>query len=198
MSYLETCASKLTSRNAIISPSNSRRAAVAPKRSRVVALALAIVPSVPQADCLDRVTAFAQTICGDIEKSDFSQVTEGNGQLKAEVSGIIRRVVAGGEADVNAKMLRDSYENVLRQDLGKQLFNARDCRMKMVNVGKGEACKLSGSFKSEDEAVGTSGAQIAPPAQNRRLVAHLKGTATAHISQRRMDGGRGNRIFLTN
>ena len=99
-------------------------------------------------DCLTKVATFAERICGEIQRSGTSQVTEANGQLTAQVSGIVRRVLGGGEADINAKVLRESYENVLRQDLSKELFNVRECRVKMVEVGRSEACKSPVSYRA--------------------------------------------------
>lgn len=118
---------------------------------RLVLLPLLVVAtsSVAQStDCLTKVADFAERICGEIQRSGTSQVVEANGQLKAEVSGIVRRVLGGAEADVNGKVLRESYENVLRQDLSKELFNVRECRLKMVEVGRSEACKTPASYRS--------------------------------------------------
>lgn len=111
-------------------------------------VAAAFLPTqAPGADCLDRAVEFAQKVCGEIQRSGATQVIEANGQLKASISGIIRRVL--GEVDVGGggKSVRESYENVLRQDLSKELFNIRDCRMKMVEVGKVEACRISGETR---------------------------------------------------
>lgn len=93
------------------------------------------------ASCLEEVSIFAEKICGQIQTSGSRQLTEANGQLKAEVSGIVRKVLGNASGDINAKHLSDTYENVLRKDLANELFNIRECRVKMVEVGRAEACK---------------------------------------------------------
>jgi hypothetical protein len=110
-------------------------------RLTVVCSLLLIHSSATSTPCLEQAAVFAERICGEIQRSGISQVVEANGQLKAGVSGILARVLGSGSASVNAKVLRESYENVLREDLAKELFNARDCRMRMVEVARLEACK---------------------------------------------------------
>ena len=106
------------------------------------------ISSAARAGCLEEVARFAQDICGQIQTSGSRQLTEANGQLKAEVSGIVRTVLGNASVDINAKHLRDAYENVLREDLAKEPFNVRECRIKMVEVGKAEACKPVVSYKT--------------------------------------------------
>ena len=106
-----------------------------------VTLVLALCTSIASAGCLDEVAAFAEKICGQIQTSGSSKLTEANGQLKVEVSGIVRKVLGDAGGSINVKQLGDAYENVLRKDLSTELFNVRDCRIKMVEVGKAEACK---------------------------------------------------------
>ena len=116
---------------------------------RLSAVMMATVLSASaSAGCLDEVASFAERICGQIKTSGSSQLTEANGELKAEVSGIVRRVLGEGGGAINVKHLGDAYENVLRQDLGKELFDVRSCRIKMVEVGRSEACKAAVSYKT--------------------------------------------------
>jgi hypothetical protein len=115
----------------------------------VVIMAAATLPMLAVAQsCLEQVATFAERVCGEIQRSGVSQVVEANGQLKAEVSGIVSKVVGSGGGSVNGKVLRESYENVLRQDLSKELFNIRECRIKMVEVGRAEACKAPVTYRA--------------------------------------------------
>lgn len=94
-----------------------------------------------RSSCLDEVVKFANGICGEIQRSGTSNVVEANGQLKADVSGIVRRVLGNAGGNLNGKAAVGAYENVLRVDLSKELFNIRECRIKMVDVGRSELCK---------------------------------------------------------
>ena len=96
--------------------------------------------SIANASCLDEVASFAEKICGEIQNRGMGTLTEANGELKADVSGIVRKVVGEAGGGINVKHLEDSYENVLRKDLANELFNVRECRVKMVEVGREEAC----------------------------------------------------------
>jgi hypothetical protein len=94
------------------------------------------------ADCLSDVSNFAEKICGQIKTSGNTQLIEANGELKAEVSGIVRKALGDVKGDVNGKILQDTYENVLREDLSKELFNVRECRQKMAEKAL-EVCSSS-------------------------------------------------------
>lgn len=107
----------------------------------IALLCLVAFSSAASANCLKEVADFAESICGQIQSSGNRNLTEADGKLKAEVSGIVRKVVGDAAGNVNVKKLSDAYENVLREDLAKELFNVRECRMKMAQVGRDEACK---------------------------------------------------------
>lgn len=110
---------------------------------------LVAISSTASANCLKEVANFAESICGQIQSSGNKNLTEVDGKLKAEVSGIVRKVIGDASGNVNVKKLSDAYENVLREDLAKELFNVRECRMKMAQVGRAEACqKKSTNSKS--------------------------------------------------
>ena len=100
------------------------------------------------AGCLEDATTFAERICGQIQTAGSQRLVDANGQLKAEVSSIVRRIIGSAEATVNARRFTDVYENVLREDLAKELFNVRNCRMKMAEVGRAEACKTPVQYKT--------------------------------------------------
>ena len=91
-------------------------------------------------NCLQEVANFADRICGEIQTAGAAQKLEVDGTLSAEVTGIIRKVLGDAGGEVDLKNLQQSYENVLREDLADELFNARDCRIKMVEVGRAEIC----------------------------------------------------------
>lgn len=111
------------------------------KRS-IKALAAIVLPLIPVStfgSCLSEVSEFANSICGEIENSGKHDLIDVNGNLDLEVSGIVRKIV-GGKAGVEGRKLVDVYEGVLRKDLAQEKFNARDCKIKMVEVARQEAC----------------------------------------------------------
>jgi hypothetical protein len=91
--------------------------------------------------CLDQAASYAERICGEIQKSGYSQVIEADGQLKAGISGILSRVLGTAGVSTGGATIRSSYENVLRQDLAKELFNVRECRMRMAEAARTQVCK---------------------------------------------------------
>jgi len=91
--------------------------------------------------CLDDVSNFAVKICGEIQTSGSSSKTEISGELKAELSGIVRKVLGNAKAGTDGKHIAEAYENVLRNDLPAELKDVRSCRLKMVKVGRSELCK---------------------------------------------------------
>lgn len=93
------------------------------------------------APCLNDVSTFADKICGQIQTSGTSRITEASGELKANVSGIVRKVLGDVGANIDGRKIIEAYENVLRKDLSNELFNIRACRIKMVDIGQAELCK---------------------------------------------------------
>ena len=96
---------------------------------------------VAAATCLDDVAAFAVRICGEIANSGTSTIVDATGNVNANVSNIIRRVVGEGTANVSGRVLYDTYTGVLRDQLGPVQFNVIDCRQKMVNVAVPQVCQ---------------------------------------------------------
>jgi hypothetical protein len=92
------------------------------------------------ASCLDQVADFSEKICGQIQTTGSKQLTEANGELKAGISGIVKKVLADAGFDISGKVLQESYEGVLREDLSKELFSLRDCKIKMVEIARSEVC----------------------------------------------------------
>ncbi len=91
------------------------------------------------ASCLEDITKFANDICGQIKTTGNQNLISAEGKLDAKVVGIVSAAI-NARGEMGAKLQQDSYENVLREDLGKELFNVRDCRRKMAEVGRAEAC----------------------------------------------------------
>lgn len=116
---------------------------------------LLLVVAVPASsqDCLSKVRDFALSICGEIERSGARTVVSGDGKLDANVSTIIRRIVGGGAAGISGSVLSDTYESVAREELGKDRFNARECRERMVAVAISQVCNKSSSASSSSTAV---------------------------------------------
>lgn len=114
------------------------------------------------ASCLDDIADFAERICGDIKSSGNSDLTEANGELKAEVTGIVRRIVGDAGGSFNVNHLTKSYENVLREDLAKELFSVRDCRIKMVEVGRKESCAV-GATPSAKQGISRTCSYVGGP-----------------------------------
>lgn len=92
------------------------------------------------ANCLDDASKFAERICGELNTRGTTNLLEANGQLKADVSGIVKKVVGEGSASINGKYLKEAYENVLRSDLAKELSDNRSCRKEMAKAGLSHAC----------------------------------------------------------
>ncbi|WP_162299591.1 hypothetical protein [Pseudomethylobacillus aquaticus] len=109
------------------------------------------------ADCLQTAGDFAVRICGEIQREGRSSIVEGNGELKASVSGIVRKALGEAGGSFSGKAVSDAYENVLRKDLGRELFDVRQCRQKMALVGTEQACKSYPSKPTSDNKQGLLG-----------------------------------------
>ncbi len=112
---------------------------------RIVLFCLLFTNSLSEAfaDCLSDVSNFAEKICGQIKTSGNTQLIEANGELKAEVSGIVRKALGDVKGNINGKVLHDTYENVLRENLSTELFNVRECRQKMADSALSVVCSSS-------------------------------------------------------
>lgn len=118
----------------------------------VVTLLLISSTGICRADCLKTAGDFAVRICGDIQRIGSSSIVEGGGELKASVSGVVRRALGEAGGSFSGKAVSDAYENVLREDLGKELFDVRQCRQKMAQVGIEQACgKINGPSTGENK-----------------------------------------------
>jgi len=101
--------------------------------------------------CLDEAADFAEKICGEIQTSGYTQLIEANGELKVGISGIVRKVLGDAGANVNGKILQNTYEGVLREDLAKAQFNVIDCKMKMANAAISQVCMQQSDLNHHEE-----------------------------------------------
>jgi hypothetical protein len=106
----------------------------------LVTLAALQVTPANAASCLDDVANFAIRICGDIATSGTSTVVDANGNIDANISNIIERVVGGASTAINGHVLYDTYVGVARDQLAGVHFSDIDCRQKMVNVAVAQVC----------------------------------------------------------
>ena len=86
--------------------------------------------------CLDDMAKFAEQICGEISKNGSSSIVNASGGLNAEAEGLLKKFLGGAGVEGRFEVAKQSYENVLREDLGSELQNNRNCRIKMVDVGQ--------------------------------------------------------------
>jgi len=92
------------------------------------------------ASCLKEVTGFAIDICGDIDKSTNRTVVDADGNVTANVSNIIKKVLGGASTTVNGHVLYETYTGVVHDQLSAAQFNVLDCRQKMVAVAVSQVC----------------------------------------------------------
>lgn len=107
----------------------------------VMAIAFGIVPTTAMANCLDDVSSFAEKICGKIQIDGHSTTTEISGEIEADLSGMILKFLGKTKVSMDGKRVTEAYKNVLRNDLPKELMDIRQCRIKMVEIGRSELCK---------------------------------------------------------
>ena len=93
-------------------------------------------------DCLERLAKFADQICGEVDRKGAAKVVDASGNLNAGVKGLITRFIGGVDGGLSGKISTETYENVLREQLGAELFSVRSCRIEMAKVGREEACKV--------------------------------------------------------
>jgi hypothetical protein len=121
----------------------------------IVFAALTILQGKPAAaaSCLDDVATFAIRICGDIATTGSSTVVDANGNIDANISNIIKKVVGGASTSINGHILYDTYVGVARDQLASVHFNDIDCRQKMVNVAVSQVCQTSLAVSGQTSAL---------------------------------------------
>lgn len=99
--------------------------------------------------CLDEMAKFAERICGEISTKGSSSVVDAGGGLNAEAKGLLKKFVGSAGVGGDVEVVKESYENVLREHLESELRNNRDCRIKMVAVGQKYCTEAVGKSRLE-------------------------------------------------
>lgn len=106
----------------------------------IAAALLSLFAGPGQASCLSEVAAFAEEICGALNKKGSQRLVQADGKLSADIGGIIKRFAGSFEAQGQAKIFEETYENVLRSELPGELADIRRCKVNMVQVAREEIC----------------------------------------------------------
>jgi hypothetical protein len=109
-------------------------------RSGIASCLLMLLPFGAFASCLDEAAAFSERICGAISNRGSSELISGSGALSAEAKGLIARMLGSAQGDAKVDAAVSSYDNVVREELAKEHANARDCKLKMVDVAVAKVC----------------------------------------------------------
>jgi hypothetical protein len=113
------------------------------------------------ADCLDEATIFARNICGEISSRGSSRLVTSSGELNAEARGLLRSLLGSAGGELRGETQFNAYENVLREQLGPELVNVRDCRIKMAEAAIKQACERpEKSGKIEQNSYGNNSPNI--------------------------------------
>lgn len=104
-------------------------------RYLLAGLSVSVVPALAMAQALDRdsLTMIGETataICGEIMQSGSNRDIEIAGEVNAELKGLAKKLADAG-IEGTARLDDGRYANVLRDELGEELKNARECRMKV-------------------------------------------------------------------
>src|SRR5947209_1994213 len=93
------------------------------------------------ASCLDEARSFAHGVCGEISNKGSSRLVTGSGELNAEGKGLLRTLLGSAGGSLKGETHFSEYENVLREQLGTELVNVRECRGKMAEVAIKQTCE---------------------------------------------------------
>lgn len=105
---------------------------------RLIALAVLITPltargeTLGAAEALGLITQTADRICNAVSTQGSSQSAEAKGQINAQLRGLTSKFIDAG-GSVSADVNRESYQNVLRQDLASVINNNTACRERVFN-----------------------------------------------------------------
>ncbi|MHC4052831.1 hypothetical protein [Bradyrhizobium sp. 25ACV] len=128
-------------------------------RIDVLVLLLCMVPlQSASASCLGEAKEFAQDICGEISTKGSSRLVTSSGELNAEAKGLLRRMLGSAGGELKAETQLTGYENVLREQLGSELINVRNCRTRMAEAAIKQTCEKS--QKIEQRSSGDSSPNI--------------------------------------
>lgn len=82
---------------------------------------------------LDIINEFAEKICGDVPHQGASSKFEIGGKIKAELSGLTKKLVDLGIGGAS-KYETSEYSGVLQSDLAKALKNKQDCKSTIAKL----------------------------------------------------------------
>jgi hypothetical protein len=120
--------------------SRERWSVIALSGSVVASCLLMLLPFGALASCLDEAGSFSERICGEISNRGSSELISGSGALSAEAKGLIARMLGSAQGDVKVDAAVSTYNNVIRDELAKEHANARECKVKMVDVAVAKVC----------------------------------------------------------
>jgi len=98
-------------------------------------LLLATSYNASSSECLDELSKFAHSICGEINRNGGSTSLIIDGELSASANGLITKFVGRAGLEGKFKDIQTEYVNVLRKDLVGELKNTRQCKIEMVKIG---------------------------------------------------------------
>ncbi|QQO35331.1 hypothetical protein JJC00_06510 [Bradyrhizobium diazoefficiens] len=85
-----------------------------------------------QAKALDLITKTADSVCGIVKTAGNSESMKVKGEVKAQLSGLIRQLAdlgISGDADFNS----DKYEGFIRTDLATAIQNSAQCKFNVFD-----------------------------------------------------------------
>jgi hypothetical protein len=86
-----------------------------------------------QTKALGLITKTADDICSIVNHAGSSQSLKVKGDVKAQLSGLIRRLVDAGISGA-ADFSTDQYEGVIRADLAATIQHNAECKLKVFNT----------------------------------------------------------------
>ena len=106
------------------------------------------LPCSASASCLTEATDFAQRICGEVKTKGSSTLVAANGDLTAEAKGLIRDYLGSEGGTLQGQTEFTVYENVLREQLGGELINLRQCSIQMAKAAMDQVCVKAPIYKT--------------------------------------------------
>lgn len=110
------------------------------------------------ASCLAEAAEFAQRICGEVKTRGSSSLVSANGELNAEAKGLIKQFLGSAGGALQGQTETAAYENVLREQLGAELVNVRQCGIQMAKAAMDQVCVKAPTYRTcQNPAFGTKG-----------------------------------------
>ncbi|QBF31671.1 hypothetical protein CFI11_10640 [Thalassococcus sp. S3] len=99
-------------------------------------------------DALAIISESADAICGEITNEGFNRSFAVDGEVNAELKGLAKRLADAG-IEGSASFEDEKYTNVLREQLGDELKDARSCRLEVFRT-------LVDELRSDQSAVNSN------------------------------------------